>query len=332
MSQTMESVKPSQPWRMRIACSTITWGQFRPPAGEAGGPYDGRAGYGRMLDEIREAGYAFVTAPGGRRRQRQGAPAAGAEELPSTPEEILAFLAAHELGPAPGYYSGPPYHDPANRETNVEAVRAAARHTRALGLDALFAGPTSFTPQRRATAGHYPQGNRPDSFSPQEWAEECETLNRMGEACREEGVWLALHNHAGACWETADELQHLEEGTDPALVAWGPDVGHMVWGGVDPLPWFRRHMGRVRSIHIKDMRADILERGRQERLSYEAQSRLGVFAEIGEGCVDWPALFGFWRSSGYDGTVVVETDRTSRPSARESAGASRRYLRDVVGV
>ncbi|HEX2517381.1 MAG TPA: hypothetical protein VH257_21945, partial [Chloroflexota bacterium] len=173
---------------MRIACSTITWGQFRPASGEAADPYAGRTGYGRMLDEIREAGYAFVTAPGGRRRQRQGAPspplsgslagarstragapAAGAEELPSTPEEILAFLGAHELGPAPGYYSGPPYHDSANREANVEAVRAAARHTRALGLDALFAGPTSFTPQRRATAGHYPQGNRPDSFSPQEW-------------------------------------------------------------------------------------------------------------------------------------------------------------------
>ena len=52
---------------------------------------------------------------------------------------------------------------------------------------------------------------------------------------------------------------------DPALVGLGPDVGHMVWGGIDPLPWFRRHMDRVKSIHIKDMNADVLRRCREEK-------------------------------------------------------------------
>ncbi len=315
---------------MDIACSPITWNAFR---SQPDSPYAGRAGYARMLDEIREAGYSHVVAPCGRRRQ---GPAPGgtvvSDDMPTAPEEILALLAEHGLKPAPGYYSGPPYHDPANREANVEGARAAARHMKGLGLEALFAGPTSFTPQRRATAGHYPRGNRPDTFTPDEWKEECETLNRMGEACRQEGVWLALHNHAGAKWETEDEMDRLDEDTDPNLVAWGPDVGHMVWGGVDPLPWFRRHMDRVRSIHIKDMDARILERGREEKLSYEEQSRLGVFAEIGEGCVDWPALFGLWRERGYQGAVVVETDRTTKPTARESATISRKYLREVVGV
>lgn len=321
------------PARLHIACSTITWGPFRRVADRGRDPYAGRAGFGLILDEVREAGYSHVVAPGGRRRRgATSAAAAAADTLPSTPEEILTFLTDHGLRPAPGYYSGPPYHEPANRAANVEGARAAARHTRALGLDALFAGLTSFTPQRRAAAGHYPHGNRPDSFTPDEWKEECETLNRMGEACRQEGVWIALHNHAGACWETADELDRLDEGTDPNLVAWGPDVGHMVWGGVDPLPWFRRHMERVKNIHIKDMHAHILERGRQEKLSYGEQSELGVFAEIGEGCVDWPGLFGLWQERGYAGAVVVETDRTTKPSARESVAISRHYLRDVVGV
>ena len=299
---------------LHIASSTITWNQFERPR------------YGEMLDTIREAGYSNVVAPGARRR-----PVGSPEELPSTPEEILKVLADHGLKPAPGYYSGPAYHDPANVAANVEGVRAAARHTRALGLDALFAGPTSFTPQRRAAAGHYPQGNRPDSFTDDEWKHECETLNRMGEACRAEGVWLALHNHAGACWETEDEMDRLDEGTDPSLVAWGPDVGHMVWGGVDLLPWFERHMDRVKSIHIKDMHAAVLERGRREKLSYSQQSEAGVFAEIGEGCVEWPALFALWNERGYGGAVVVEIDRTTKSSARESITASRRYLREVVG-
>ena len=316
---------------MDIAGSTITYGPFRQAAGEKNDPYPGLAGYGRMLDEVKAAGYSHVVAPGVRRRVAPGG-TSPVDDLPTTPEEIVAFLAQHGLKPAPGYYSGPPYHDPANRQANVDGVRAAARHTRGLGLDALFAGPTSFTPQRRAAAGHYPQGNRPDSFTDDEWKHECETLNRMGEACREEGVWLALHNHAGACWETLDEMDRLDEGTDPSLVAWGPDVGHMVWGGVDPLPWFRKHMDRVRSIHIKDMHADVLERGRKEKLSYNQQSELGVFAEIGEGCVDWPSLFTLWKERGYAGSVVVEIDRTRKASAPESLTASRRYLREVVGV
>ena len=54
--------------------------------------------------------------------------------------------------------------------------------------------------------------------------------------------------------------------------------------------------------------------------------------EIGSGCVDWPPLFQLWRDAGYAGAVVVETDRTTRASAAESAMLSRRYLRDVVGV
>jgi len=176
------------------------------------------------------------------------------------------------------------------------------------------------------------QGHRPDTLSDAQWSEECETLNRMGAACRAEGVWLALHNHAGSCWETEDELQRLATGTDPAAVALGPDVGHLVWGGVDPLPWFRRHMDRVKSIHIKDMHADVLRRCRDEKLTYGQTSDLGVFAEIGEGCVDWPALFGLWRDAGYEGAVIVETDRTTKPTAKESAIISRRYLREIVGM
>jgi inosose dehydratase len=190
----------------------------------------------------------------------------------------------------------------------------------------------SSAPHRTETAGHFPSGHRPDGLTDAQYDTTCQTLNRMGQACREAGVWLALHNHAGMFWETDDEFERVIEGTDPALVGLGPDVGHMVWGGIEPLPWFRRHMERVKAIHIKDMHAGVLRRCREEKLTYRQTSDLGVFAEIGEGCVDWPALFGFWRGAGYDGAVIVETDRTTRPTAAESATSSRRYLREVIGV
>jgi inosose dehydratase len=80
------------------------------------------------------------------------------------------------------------------------------------------------------------------------------------------------------------------------------------------------------------MHPDVLRRCREERLTYRQTSDLGVFAEIGEGCVDWPALFGFWREADYDGAVIVETDRTTKPSAEHSATVSRRFLSQMIGV
>jgi inosose dehydratase len=316
---------------MDIACSTITWNQER---NKPESPYVGREGYRRMLGEVREAGYSHVVASGGNRRPAgQGGPGgrAPAAEAPETPAEMLALLREYHLQPAPGATGGHVLHEAAGRDESVARVREAAQFARGLGLDALFIMPSS-APHRRETAGHYPQGHRPDGLTDAQYLVTCETLNRMGEACREAGVWLALHNHAGMFWETDDEFERVVEGTDPALVGLGPDVGHMVWGGIDPLPWFRRHMGRVKSIHIKDMHADVLRRCREEKLTYPQTSDLGVFAEIGEGCVDWPALFGFWRDAGYNGAVIVETDRTTKPTARESAKISRRYLKETVGV
>ena len=293
---------------MYIACSPITWQRRREPDG----PYGGWGGFKKVMREVREAGYSHLTVGG-----------------EGSAQEVLAALQEHGLRPAPGGTGGHPLHEAAAREAAVTQVREAAEFGRALGLDALFIMPSG---NRWDTPGHYPQGHRSDGMTGEQYAITCETLNRMGEACREVGVWLALHNHAGRFWETDDEFERVIDGTDPALVGLGPDVGHMVWGGIDPLPWFRRHMDRVKAIHIKDMDAGILRRCREEKLTYRRTSELGVFAEIGEGCVDWPGLFGFWRDTGYEGAVVVETDRTTKATAQKSAAISRRHLREVIGV
>ncbi len=52
---------------------------------------------------------------------------------------------------------------------------------------------------------------------------------------------------------------------------------------------------------------------------------------MGEGRVDWPALFGFWRAADYGGAVIVETDGTTKPTAAQGATVSRRSLKQVIG-
>ena len=253
---------------MRIACSTITWGQSRPPAGGGGDadPYAGRAGYGRMLDEIREAGYAFVTAPGGRRRQRQGAPSpplpgslAGARSTRAGPRRLARRSCPplrRRFWPSWGRMSWdrprattavpPTTTRPTGRRTWRRCAPRPATPAR-WGWTPSSPGPPPFTPQRRATAGHYPQGNRPDSLQPSPGVDST--------SARRSTAWARPAARRGSGWRCTTtpapagrprtSYERLEAGTDPGLVAWGPDVGHMVWGGIDPLPWFRRHMGRV---------------------------------------------------------------------------------------
>ena len=83
---------------MDIACSTITWNQFR---NQPDSPYAGTGGYERILDEVRQAGYSHVVAGGGRRRS-EASPA----DRTATPEGQLALLREHGPQPAPGYYRG----------------------------------------------------------------------------------------------------------------------------------------------------------------------------------------------------------------------------------
>ena len=60
-----------------------------------------------------------------------------------------------------------------------------------------------------------------------------------------------------------------------------------------------------------------------------SQVRETVFAELGEGMVDFPAILDPLLAAGFDGWLIVETDITLKPTAFESAQISRQYLRSI---
>ncbi len=65
------------------------------------------------------------------------------------------------------------------------------------------------------------------------------------------------------------------------------------------------------------------------RATYDTFTEQGVFVELGEGCVDFPAIFAILRNVGFEGWVIAETDVTQKPTAWESVTASRAYLRTL---
>ncbi len=150
-------------------------------------------------------------------------------------------------------------------------------------------------------------------------------LGEFARKCRAEGVRLSYHNHysefdrVGAGYG----LDLIYEGAGGEDVGLEADVYWITHAGADA-PAVLRHYGRrIRFIHLKDRPAGLdAETIAAARAGTIDRSRM--FAEVGEGSIDWPPIFAAAAETGAR-WYVVEQDASSRGGI-ESAGISLRNL------
>jgi inosose dehydratase len=183
------------------------------------------------------------------------------------------------------------------------------------------------TPERKASAG---RADAPDAprLSPAQWDAVVDRILQAAAIAREFGLQPLFHAHAGTWIETRDELEELlaRIPSDQLKLVW--DVGHALYGGIDPVEVVRSHPDRIAYIHLKDVDGRVLTELRDQRLGFDDGIRRRVFTELGRGMLDVPALLDALRSIDYDGWLMVEQDSTwLAPS--DSARTSREYLRSL---
>ncbi|MGC9520980.1 MAG: sugar phosphate isomerase/epimerase family protein, partial [Anaerolineae bacterium] len=204
---------------------------------------------------------------------------------------------------------------------------------RDVGCTELYLGPggfegyvTSSGLSRQQLAGHVrPQ----DAMTDAEFKQFAATINKVGEITLKYGVRSCFHNHVGSVIETREEIDRLFEMVNRDVVFQGPDIGHLVWAGADPVQFCKDYAEDIKSVHVKDIDPNVLKKGVAEGWDYGQFTSEGIFAELGEGCVDFPAIFEILAKAGYEGWIIVETDRTTKPTAFESAKISREYLKSL---
>jgi inosose dehydratase len=175
--------------------------------------------------------------------------------------------------------------------------------------------------ERAAAAGRSDAARRLEG---EEWSALVTALRRAAAIAADHGLRPAVHPHAGSFVEFEDEIERLLADSDLALCL---DTGHAAYAGIAAQDALRAYGDRLAHVHLKDVRADVLARVRNERLDFWAAIEAGVFCPLGQGVVDLPAVLGALEEVGYRGFATIEQDRVpGSGSPLDDLAESRRVL------
>ena len=184
-------------------------------------------------------------------------------------------------------------------------------------------------PVRTLNAGRItPDMELPDD----EWAGYAGRAEAVARAVRDEtGLRSVFHPHSAGWVETPAETDRFLAETDPSVIGIVFDTGHYLFGaggaGPSVVEAMDRWRDRIWYVHFKDSDLNVAHRSRAEEWSYFQALRAGLFSELGQGSVDFPAVAQWLNDHGYDGWIVVEQDvLPGLGTPKESARRNREYL------
>ena len=266
----------------------------------------------RVLDEIAAAAY-------------QGTEMSYA--FPRDPRVLGQELSRRGLSLAAAYL----WLNLARRDVHAEELRRGREHVdfcAATGAVAIVAeGTGSLHWDRRG------EGQTVQPLDREGWALLTRGLNELGRYASERGVKLCFHPHVGTAVERMSEIRTVLAGTDPLHVGLCADTGHMLLAGEDPLAVLEEFRTRVRHVHLKDIRPEVVRRAREASWTFKEAVRNNVFCPPGDGGLDFREFLSPLLAGGYAGWLIVEVEQDPRRYPPfDAARAARRYLREVIGL
>ncbi len=287
---------------MRIATAVVNWNSPDIPDVFPWIPY------GEALDRMVEAGYdATEWGP----------------SMPTDPAELGEALGSRGLDLV-GAFVGLGFRDRDRWDAELERAMGIAEFLAQNGGRVLVAAEAG-DDRRRGEAGHVDESR---GLSGGEWRSLGEGLNALGRRLEPLGMTLAFHNHVGTYVETPAETARLLDETDPALVGWCLDIGHLAFGGGNAIDLLPRYAARVRHVHVKDVDAVVLAEAKAEGWSFGQALAHYIFPPLGQGIARIPDVVAALRGVGYDGWYVIEQDTAPDPTA--TARANREYLEGLL--
>lgn len=270
---------------MKIAGAPISWGVCEVP--NWGFQMDPK----RVLGEMKELGLSATEfGPQG--------------WLPVDPEGRKAAVSEFDLKPVGSFFLAvmhDPNYDPIpDVEKELEAFKVAGGEVLVLAAD----------------SGRDGYDNRP-VLDEEGWATLFTNLDRIMERAAQDGITAAIHPHWGTMVQTDEEIRRVLDNSTVGLCL---DTGHMFAGGADPVAVAREYAERVKIVHAKDVHAELVSKLLPGEITWSEGIKAGMFAPIGEGDIDFPAIIDALKGVGFDGYFVLEQDIMLDEDPEEGAG------------
>lgn len=185
----------------------------------------------------------------------------------------------------------------------MAAVAAHATLLRDMGCAVLIAAETSNAIHSDIAK---PLSARP-VLRKEDWADFGARYTTFAAAIKAEyGLNLVYHHHMGTIVQTEAEIDRFMQVTGDA-VGLLLDTGHATWGGGDPARIARHWKPRIRHVHAKDIREEVMWRANREDWSFLESVLAGVYTVPGDGLIDYVRVLR--ELLGYSGWIVVEAEQ-----------------------
>lgn len=247
--------------------------------------------------------------------------------MPEDPAVLGEALAEHDLELIGGVVFRA-YHDPAQWEDVLDGTHRTCKALVAHGAKHLVLI-DSISERRAPTAGRAAEAEQMDKA---EWTA---FRDRLAESARigteEYGLTVGIHAHAAGFMDFEPELERLLNEVDEKILKICFDSGHHSYAGFDPVAFMKRYIDRISYMHFKDIDPKVKAEVIANRTGFYDACGQGIFCNLGDGDVDFPAVRQLLLDSGFEGwcTVEQDCDPLLDPDPVGDAKVNREYLESI---
>jgi len=247
--------------------------------------------------------------------------------MPEDPDVLRPELEKNDLSIIGGVVFRP-FHDADKWDEVLDASKRTCEALVAHGAEHLVLI-DSISPRRAPTAGRADEAEQMDNAEWGAFRDRIATIAKMG--TEDYGLTVGMHAHAAGFIDFEPELERLLDEVSEDILKICFDTGHHSYAGYDPVAFMKRHIDRISYMHFKDIdpvvKADVVK----NRTDFYKACGQGIFCNLGEGDVDFPAVRQILLDAGFAGWCTVEQDcDPSLPGTPlEDAESNRKYLESI---